>query len=78
MWESEPESTPILFSFSFFLHAVSSVSKNSVPRSGMYGPSRGTIVMQSLIGHTLTQSVHPVQSVVISGMCVSAENVMAW
>jgi len=37
-----------------------------------------TYLIQSIIGHTDKQSMHPVQSSVTVGMCVSGSKVMAW
>ena len=45
-------------------------SPRDMPLFGSYFVSRGCIVMQSMIGQTLTQRVHPVQSVVTFGKCV--------
>jgi len=64
--------------YSPLLHLLALYSSpKGTARSGMYGPSLGTMVIQSLIGQTDKHKVHPVQSAsTISVMCVSGSIVM--
>lgn len=48
------------------------------PRLGIYAALRGTMVIQSGMGHTEAHRVQPVQSSVTVGRCVSALNLIAW
>ena len=44
------------------VHEITGDTPSGIPLLGRYGVVLGTILMQSMIGHTLTHSVQPVQS----------------